>query len=269
MTLAPSVVLTELAVEDAVDLSRGGFNSAGGEIAGDSQSFGLERINVHVAGVAGRAENEVARGDRGDLGAKVLEDVAAVAGERERGGVAKSDARGILVGHGLEVDRTDGGRLINGEGAVITGNTGVTGKVETADGLGVERFALLQRQRTVGEDNLDAAIIVDEVLSGIEVGERVFEGLGRQVDGTGARDGIGGFGGFVGRVGYSASACGGSLFLEETAGVNREGAVGESESRSTAVRALKDRKALVARHREGAAVQRLTMTLPEFETSQP
>ena len=60
----------------------------------------------------------------------------------------------------------------------------MTGKVETADGLGVERFALLQRQRTVGEDNLDAAIIVDEVLSGIEVGERVFEGLGRQVEST-------------------------------------------------------------------------------------
>ena len=200
------------------------------------EGIGSKVLNVHVAGVAGRAENEVARSDRGDLGAEVLEDVAAVAGERERGGVVKGDARSFLVLHGIEVDRTDGGRLLNGEGAsgFSTGNTGVTGKVETADGLGVERFALLQRQRTVGEDNLDAAIIVDEVLSGIEVGERVFEGLGRQVESTVAcKEGLVA-GRFIFRLGCGFSS-GSFLLLEEVGGGSLERTVFELEGTGCSV----------------------------------
>ena len=148
---------------------------------------------------------------------------------------------------------------------MLTGNTGVTGKVETVDGIGVELFILTELQRAVGKDELDGRAIlgVEELLTFPELVERVLEGLGRHVDGTSARDDFGGIGGFVVLLGIRSSS-GDSLFLEEAAGINREGAVGESEGRSLVFSARKDRKALVTRHREGTAVH-IDIALAEVE----
>ena len=142
----------------------------------------------------------------------------------------------------------------------------MTGKVETVDVIGVQLFILTELQRAVGKDELDGRAIfgVEELLTFPELVERVLEGLGRHVDGTSARDDFGGIGGFVVLLGIRSSS-GDSLFLEEAAGINREGAVGESEGRSLVFSALKDRKALVTRHREGAAVH-IDIALAEVES---
>lgn len=141
-----------------------------------------------LPGAFGRAENEVARFNLGDLGAEVLEDVAAVADERKSiGAVTEGDGFSILVrfgfGNGREVESAERGGAGDLEGFRYAVRSGAVWSartmLETESAL---RFSFSPSLNVPLRTSFTEPSLVKKSLALLKVGKAVFKAGVGQLD---------------------------------------------------------------------------------------